>query len=331
MRVTISDLSKATGLSKSTISGVLNNKSGFSRKTREKVFQAAKELGYVPNEIAIGLSSKSTRTIGLIIKDITNPYYNQLTKGVQEVASEHGFTVFLCSSGEDQKAEVEHIRVMERKRVDGIIIAPLLEEVSFVHFFKLKQRGVPFVLLGEIEGLECDYVKFDDYDGGLQVMDHLLDYGHRRIAYIKGPRTSRSSKERFQAYCDKLKESGITPDPKIVFDNPADEESVLSIARTLTAMHDKPTAVVCFDDMIAVQFIKAFQKLGVRVPDDISLVGFDDIEWVAFPLTSVSIPTYEAGKMLAEALFSRIMDTGAEYLQHTFKEKLMIRSSVKPL
>ncbi|KIL41367.1 hypothetical protein SD70_07975 [Gordoniibacillus kamchatkensis] len=218
MNITIADLAKVTGLAKSTVSGVLNNKEGFSAKTRQKVLQAAEKYGYVPNEIARGLSSNSTGSIGLIIKDITNPFYNHMTKGVQEVAEEHGYTVFLCSSGESHQAEIKHIQAMVRKRVDGLVIAPLLEEVSFDHIFALNQKPVPFVLLGKIQGLECDTVEFDDYGGGRQAAELLLESGHTRIGFVRGLSTSRASKLRFEAFADTMRQRGVPIDEKFIFD-----------------------------------------------------------------------------------------------------------------
>lgn len=332
MNPTISDLAKLTGLSKSTVSGVLNNKEGFSEKTRRKVLQAAEQLGYVPNELARGLSSKSTGSIGLIIKDITNPFYNHITKGVQEVAEEHGYTVFLCSSGESHQAEIRHLQAMARKRVDGLIIAPLLEEVTFDHFHALQKKGMPFVLLGRIPGLSCDTFEFDDYGGGRQATEHLLQCGHTRIGFVQGPRTSRAAKLRFAAYVDTLKEHGLAPDPRHVFDHSSSLNEGMEIGRRLAEMDDRPSAVICFDDLIAIGLIKSFQAAGYRVPDDLSVVGFDDIEFNTFPLTTVSIPTYDAGKAMAWTLFDRILQRReTDYKHILFEQKLIVRASVKSL
>jgi DNA-binding LacI/PurR family transcriptional regulator len=332
MNVTLADIAKATGLAKSTISGALNNKSGFSEKTRQRVLKAAEELGYIPNEIARGLSSKSTGSIGLIIKDITNPFYNHITKGVQEIASEHGYTVFLCSSGEEHHAEIQHIQAMVRKRVDGLIIAPLLEEVTFDHFFELKEKDMPFVLLGKVPGLSCDTYEFDDYDGGRQVTEHLLSMGHTQICFIRGPKTSKAAKMRYSAFIDTLKEHGIEEDERYVFQNANGLVDGMSIGKQIAELSDRPTAVICFDDVIAIGVVKALMEAGLNVPEDLSIIGFDDIELNTFPLTTVSIPTYEAGKALAWTLFDRILKRRVSGFQHiTFEQKLIVRSSVRRL
>jgi len=329
MNTTLADLARITGLSKSTISGVLNNKSGFSEKTRKKVLEAAKKYGYVPNEIAQGLSSKLTKSIGLIIKDITNPFYNHITKGVQEVAGEHGYTVFLCSSWEDHRIEIEHVQAMVRKRVDGLIIAPLLEEVSFDHIFELKKKSLPLVLLGKIPGLECDTVEFDDYGGGKQVTEYLLSEGHVRIGFVCGPKTSKASKQRFTAFIDTMKEHNIPVDERFIYREARSVADGMEIGRRL-ATSERPTAVICFDDLIAIGVVKALLQAGLKVPDDLSVVGFDDIESNIFPLTTVSIPTYEAGKALAYILFDRIFQRRFSRFQHvTFEQKLVLRNSVK--
>lgn len=330
MATTIADLAKMTGLAKSTISGVLNNKSGFSEKTRRKVLKAAEQYGYVPNEIARGLTSRVTKTIGLVIKDITNPFYNRLTKGIQDVANEFNYTVFLCSSGENQAAEIEQIQAMIGKRVDGLIISPLLEEVTFDHIYELKKRSTPFVLLGRIPGLACDYVEFDDYKGGQLVTDHLIQKRHTQIGFIAGLRTSRASRQRFTAFKDTLLANGLTLKEQYVFSDAKDLSDGVAIGNSLVAMNDRPSAIVCFDDAIALGVIKAFNNAGLKIPDDLSITGFDDIDLVIFPLTTVSLPAYEAGRTLARTLFDRIFgDQTSAYKQIVFDEQLIVRSSVK--
>ncbi|CAH0120172.1 MULTISPECIES: LacI family DNA-binding transcriptional regulator [unclassified Paenibacillus] len=330
MNITIADLARITGLAKSTVSGVLNNKAGFSEKTRAKVLEAAEKHGYVPNEIARGLTSKFTKTIGLVIKDITNPFYNRITKGVQDVANEHGYTVFLCSSGENHMVEVAQMNAMVGKRVDGLIIAPLLEGVTFDHIYELKRKEIPFATLGEIPGLTCDYVEFDDYQGSVQVTNHLIEYGHAKIGFVTGQRTSRASKQRFQGFKDTLFERGLTLSERHVFHEAKHLADGVDVGNRLIAMEDRPTALICFDDVIAMGVIKAFEAAGLSIPGDLSLIGFDDIELMTFPLTSVSIPTYEAGKLLAKILFERIFEENvSEYKQITLSEQLVVRSSVK--
>ncbi|GAB2717593.1 LacI family DNA-binding transcriptional regulator [Paenibacillus thermoaerophilus] len=332
MNVTIADLAKMTGLAKSTISGVLNNKSGFSEKTRQKVLKAAEQYGYVPNEIARGLTSKFTKTIGLVIKDITNPFYNQITKGVQEIANAFGYTVFLCSSGEDHEAEINQIEAMVGRRVDGLIIAPLLEEVTFDHIYELKRKSLPFALLGKIPGLDCDWVEFDDYSGGRQAAEHLIENGHTQIGFITGLRTSRASKMRYSAFKDTLVANGLTLNPDYVFHEAQSFMDGVEIGQRVLQMDRRPTALICFDDVIAMGVIKALEQSGLKVPDDLSVIGFDDIDMMLFPLTTVSIPTYEAGKTLARILFERIFDGETrEFKQKVFDVKLVTRNSVKRL
>lgn len=330
--ISIADLARLTGLAKSTVSGVLNNKPGFSEKTRRKVLAAAAQYGYVPNEIARGLTSKLTKTIGLVIKDITNPFYSRITKGVQEIAGEHGYTVFLCSSGEQHEAELAQIQAMIARRVDGLIIAPLLEGVPLEHLHDLKRKGLPFALLGSVPGLACDCVTFDDYGGGRAVTAYVIGQGHTRIGFVAGLKTSRASKLRHAAFKDQLLEHGLTLDSRYMFSEAASFQDGVRIGEQLArqSASERPTALICFDDVIAMGVIRGAQSCGMNVPDDLSVTGFDDIDLMAVPLTTVSVPTYEAGKTLARLLFERIFDedAGSEYRQVGFEEHLVIRETV---
>jgi DNA-binding LacI/PurR family transcriptional regulator len=191
---------------------------------------------------------------------------------------------------------------------------------------------MPFVLLGKIPGLSCDTYEFDDYDGGRQVTEHLLSMGHTRICFVRGPKTSKAAKMRYSAFIDTLKGHGIEEDERYVFQNANGLVDGMSIGKQIAEMSDRPTAVICFDDVIAIGVVKALMEAGLNVPEDLSIIGFDDIELNTFPLTTVSIPTYEAGKALAWTLFDRILQRRVSGFQHiTFEQKLVIRSSVRRL
>ncbi|MCD5408911.1 LacI family transcriptional regulator [Candidatus Bipolaricaulota bacterium] len=201
VNVTMRDVARAAGVSVNTVSRALAGKPDVSPETRARVLKVAEELGYRPNKLARGLRSNKTRTIGVIVTDIANPYFGALVKGVREAAYRHGYSIILQDTDEDYAREGEAIEVMLAERVDGLLITPVQTGTETIE--KLKESGLPFVLLGRhFDDLETDYVVTDDVQGGYLATEHLIKLGHTRIAMINGPLHISSAKERLEPrYC----------------------------------------------------------------------------------------------------------------------------------
>ena len=284
MRLTISDIAKKTGYAKSTVSAALNNKPGVKPKTREEIQRIAAEMNYIPNEFARNLSMQTTNTIGIIVRDITNPFYAKICRAIENIASEHAYTTLILNTDGIREKELNAIRVMSGQMVSGVIIDISGKDTDLL--MELNKFGLPFVVFGTTAGeLAADSVEADDYNGAYQAAEYLYSCGHRKIGFVHGGMESVYSQRRLRGIRKALEHNGIE-----------------------------------------------LEENGRQVPDDISIIGFDDIELMTFPLTTVQIPEYEMGEKAAELLFDKIMGKASgsprEILLDT---ELVVRKSVKRL
>lgn len=305
--LTIADIAKVTDFSKSTVSAAINGKPGISERNRQIILETIKNLGYEPSELARGLANNQSGSIGLVVSDITNPFFNMIVKAVEEIAEKYNYTVLLSNTNFNHDKEVKAVNTLLRKRVDGIIITPLQHNVTMSHLFEIERRGVPLGVLGQVDGLSTFCIEQDDRSGTLSAMDFLFGLGHRKIGHITGPSVSRSTHVRFQAYKDFLLEHAIPFYSSYVFEGGVNVDDGYRVGKTLCNMKERPTAVFCYNDLTAVGVIKAFNEVGLRVPEDLSIVGFDNIDNAPFPLTTVNIPIYEMGQRAAEYIFKCLL------------------------
>lgn len=300
--VTITDVAREAGVSKTTVSRVLNQSShAVHPATRQRVLEAMARLGFHPNALARSLYSKSTRTVGLIIPDISNLYYAGIARGVEDVASNEGYTVLLCDTDRRPEKEQVYLNTLIEKRVEGIILAGggstqarTLDDVV--------QAGISVVVVGK-HPLDFPAVRVDNTAGAREATTHLIAQGHQRIAFITGPAHSITSKERCQGYLQALEQANLS-NPLIL---PGDfrPESGYQAGKMLLAIKPRPTAVFACNDMMAIGVIKAVNEAGLSIPQDIALVGFDDIPIASYlrpSLTTVAIPMYQIGKVAMDVL-----------------------------
>ena len=335
MRSTINDIVRATGYAKSTVSAALNNKPGVGVEAKELILQTAREINYVPNQIARSLSSKCNKTIGVIVRDITNPFYARVCRSIEQVAEENGY--FIITYNTDGRAErlINAANVFVGQSVSGMIVDVSESEGGSVSAFfdYLKRREVPYVLFGTKSAFsEIDSVEADDIQGAYQAARYLIEQGHRDICYIGGGEDVVYSKHRLMGIRQAFDACGLAwaadmwkLTARTVQEGYEAGKRILSGAR-------RPTAVIAYNDLVAVGVIKAYTEQGLQIPADLSIIGFDNIETVAFPLTSVDIPEYEMGKTATELLIRRIQnpeDTQVQSVQ--FEEKLIVRGSVRKL
>ena len=315
-----------------TVSNVLNRPQAVSVATRERVLASIAELGFVRNESARQLRAGSSRTIGLVVLDIANPFFTDVARGVEEVANAAGLAVILCNSDDLPAKEAAHLDVLAEQRVQGVLITPTAELSP--HVDTLRSRGVPVVLLDRrATGPDQCAVAVDDVLGGQLAAEHLLDRGHRRIAFVGGSSGLPQVQER-HAGVDRALRDAAGPDVALTVFAPdtltvaAGREAGAQILGV--AASRRPTAVVCANDLIALGMLQEMVRHGVRVPDELAIVGYDDIEFAsaaAVPLTSVRKPRQELGRRAAQLLLDEARGIDHVHEQPVFKPVLVVRES----
>lgn len=309
--VTIQDVAARAGVSAMTVSRVINNPMRVAKETRQRVELAIDELGYVPNGLARGLLHGRTRTIALIVSDVSNPFFTLMARGVEDVAQRNGYTVILGNSDESAEKERQYVQTMLSNRVDGLLIAPAGSS-SRKTLDLFTQRGSPFVLIDrDLEGVRADVVVGDSVAGARVLTEHLLRLGHRRIALINGSREVTTAYDRQCGYEQALHAHGIELDPKLVFEGNYKRDSGQEAARRLLALPPKqrPTAIFAANNFLGVGVIETLRAARLKVPDDIALVCFDDIELASaiYPfLTVMAQPARTFGTIAAQFLFDRL-------------------------
>lgn len=308
MSITIRDVAKAAGVSKSTVSRVLNSEPGVSEPARNAVLAAIKELNYTPNALARGLTTSRTATIGLIISDITNSFHAQVARGVEDLASDYESNVILCNTDGRPEKESAYIKLLLEKRVDGIIFTSVQRDES--NLTSILEKGVPFVFAGRtLPNVEADSVVVDNVLGGFQATNHLIRLNHRRIAYISGPSHVSANLDRYEGYRQALQKAGIEVDKDIVVEGDFRQEGGYRAMNILLDTAPDVTAVFAANDNMALGALEAIFERNLKVPGDIAIVGFDDIPFAGLclvQLTTIRQPKYDIGAIAARMLFQRI-------------------------
>lgn len=298
MSVSIYDIAKRANLAPSTISRALQDHPRIGAETKTRVRALAKEMGYVPSTVAKSLSTNQTWTIGMVVATISDPFMGRVVEGVEEVAIGAGFNVFLSTSQNSRQREIAVIDVLQQRRVDGIIV---VASHLFDHYRRYFDRiEVPIVMIDEQEPAGVIHaVAVDDLRGARLAVEHLLGLGHRRIGYVGVTNRPKSNKYRLKGYEDALNAAGITPDPTLVFTSTIEDHAKRGEASLEPLWAAGATAVFCYNDMTAVGLLSACYKRGLSVPDDLSVIGFDDIDTAAYtipPLTTIHQPRLELGR-----------------------------------
>jgi LacI family transcriptional regulator len=313
------DVAAAAGVSLGTVSNVLNRPESVAQETRARVTTAMRELGFVRNESARQLRAGSSRLVGLIVFDIGNPFMTDVAKAVERSLQAHGSALVICDSDRDPAKERHYLELLEQQRVQGILLAPT--EQAGPHVTAIRKRGTPVVLVDRVEKLSHgSSVAVDDEAGGEAVMRHLQVMGHERIGYVAGPMTLTQVRDRYAG----MSRNG----PVIVYERPAlDIEQGRAAAEAIlcTGARSRPTALACANDLLAIGALQSLLERGVRVPEDIALVGYDDIDFAAaaaVPLSSVRQPRAELGRIAAEMLLE-----GRPYRSTLLRPELVVRAS----
>ncbi|HIW32101.1 MAG TPA: LacI family transcriptional regulator [Candidatus Paenibacillus intestinavium] len=335
--VTIYDIAKKANVSAMTVSRVINNTGRISEKTRKKVKLVMEELHYVPNQTARSLVLQQTHLIFLLITDITNPFFTTLSRGAEDAARKYGYKVLFGNSDEDLEKEKDYIQTILASRVDGVLITPTGDS-SLTHLEMLQQHQVPFILLDrEVPGIVCDIVVGDSRESGLTLTEHLIAKGHRHIAMINGSSTISSARHRLQGYRDALKLGDIPVVEDWILESGFGSNNQLDhIAAWLDSLPSPVTAIIAGNNVLAVQMITLLRQRGKRVPDDISVVCFDDLgpySSVDPFMTVISQQAYQFGYLGMQTLIERIQDkeTDQPWRKLVLPSELIERKSVLEL
>lgn len=307
MSTTIEDVARRAGVSRQTVSRVINDRNWVSPKARERVLAAVKELGYRRNALAGGLRSGRTQTIGLLISNIMNPLFAGEARGVQDVADSHGYQVILGNTDEDVRKEERLIQMLREKQVDGAIVIPC-QANSRGALSELVDASVPVVLLNRALP-SFDSVTFDVSREAEQAIQHLVDQGHRRIAILTSPRRSTTAQERQRAYRRTLERNGIAYDSELAQTAGYGEQAACDATRALLELSRPPSAIFTSSVLQTLGALMAIKEAGLRIPEDLALVGCNEALWsqvVDPPLTMIQTDPYALGRAGAELLFRRL-------------------------
>lgn len=308
---TIRDVAKKAGVSVATVSRVLSDSTyPVSQQVQQRVREVARELGYVPNAVAKSLRKAQVKEVGVVIPSVSNPFYMHCVQGIHEVLTKNGYTMILCNTMNDPQRERQCLQQLAQRQIGGVILSSASDDPGAAQ--ELARRGIRFVTLDQrIDSLECSSINFDSRSGGRLATEHLLDNGHRKIAFASLPLTRWTRTQQLQGYRDALQARGIAFSPDWIYtcdevegSFEMDRESYAGrqIACRLIEQKLPVSAVVCVNDMLAIGLMHELLRQGVRIPQDISVVGFDDIPFSQLfvpALTTVRCPAAETGRLAA--------------------------------
>ncbi|MBN1640210.1 MAG: LacI family DNA-binding transcriptional regulator [Anaerolineae bacterium] len=301
MTISIKDIARQAGVSHSTVSRALSNSPLVKPETKARIQQLAEEMGYTPSAIARAMSTRRTRTVGLVVTTIADPFVAEVARGIEETALDRGYVVILCSSADDPEREVAAVRTLREQRVDAVIVT-----ASRVGGFyaQLTETHVPVVLINNQQPGDYSFsVRNDDLHGGRLVGEYLAALGHRRIAYITGRESATSSQLRLTGCQQALSQVNASIAPRWIAPGDGTAPAGAQAARCLCAGQERPSAILCYNDRTAMGALRAVKSLGLSVPGDISIIGYDDIDAARYldpPLTTVVQAKYELGRRAIE-------------------------------
>jgi DNA-binding LacI/PurR family transcriptional regulator len=326
--VSIKDVARAAQVSHPTVSRALRNSPLVNSETAERIRQIADTMGYRANAVARGLVTRRTWTIGAVVTTIADPFIGEVVSGVEELANDKGYSVILANSNGDSERELRVVRLFQERRVDGIVV--LSSRVGALYMPLLTELKVPIVLINSHHPDQFAHsVIIDNLGGSTAAVQHLIQLGHRRIAYIGDQNGLQSDTERFAGYRQALTLADYRFVPELVVHGSGTAEGSLPAMKRLLALEEPPSAVFCYNDLTAVGALRAIRDKGLRVPEDISVIGFDDLAIASFtdpPLTTVRQPKEEMGRMAIEILCNLLAGI-QEQVQIKVPGELIVRQS----
>lgn len=329
-RVSIKDIAEAAGVSHSTVSRAIHGTGRMSEATRTRILMLAEEMGYTPDALARSLVRGQTSTIGVVVTTIADPFVVQIVSGIEDLAQEAGYSVFLSSSHMDPDREIAVVEVFRQRRVDAVIVSA--SRVGSLYSDSLQRFGVPIVLINnQAEGEYLYSVSADDVAGAHMAVDHLLEQGHRRIAYIGSSSRPISTERRLTGYHQALAAYGVEPMPELEVSPQAESDLEVGRRGLVELLPHEPAAIFSYNDVTAIGVMLEARERQIDIPEHLSLIGFDDIETARFvtpPLTTILQPREAMGRASMEMVLALL--EGEEVSDRILPCKLIVRQSTKP-
>jgi LacI family transcriptional regulator len=328
--ITLSDVARELGISKATVSLAINRNPLVATKTREKILKKVEELGYVYNRGAAGLSTGQSRIIGLAVHDITNPYFSEVCAAIESILSQNGRMSFLCNTNESLERQRRFFNTLVEHSADGMILCPAAG-TGMESLQPLLSRGIPTVLLTrDVEGAQLDFVGNDETRSLKLVTEHLIRLGHRRIAMLGGGQQTSTSEKRRAGYLRAMQENDISVDPALFIDCDTNPQAAEEAIPRILAQSDRPSAIACYTDQLALGAISGLYRLGLRPGTDIAVVGCDDIPEASrayVKLTTARIQKWVIGQTAAKLLIKRVADPNLPLQRVILAPELIVRNS----
>lgn len=327
---TIRDVARRAEVAPITVSRVINNSGYVSPQTRNLVETAIAELQYVPNSLARSLRSKQTKTIALVLTDITNPFFTTMARGVEDVASKRGFNVIFCNTDESQAKQNEYLTILLQKQVDGVLLVPARSTAKAVKL--IQQQGTKVVVLDrQVAYDQVDVVRCDSEGGAYDLTRYLLSLGHQRIAILTGPEGVSTAVERVAGYRRALTEADLAMNEALILYGEFTQADGYTMMQQILAVNPQPSAIFAANNFIALGALRLLREARIRVPEDMALVAFDDLPLalVLDPfLTVAAQPSYEMGRRATELLLARLSEEAPlEYQQVILPTEMIVRQS----
>ncbi len=329
---TIKDVARLANVSVATVSRVMNNTAPVNEYTRERINKAMKDLNYTPSLVAQGMRTKKSKTIGVIIPDYVNPFYYELFKHLEDSARSEGYYLIVTSTGEEVDDEINHISALINRNIDGIIVCSYKGDRNTIEYLFELSKAIPVIFMDNIEtDIPVNAVCVDGYKGTMEIIKHLIQKGHRKIAFIKPLDRYRVANDRFKGYKDALNEANIEFDEKLVYEGDYHVDSGFAAAEFFVKnVATKPTAIVSSTDLMAIGAMQYLQRAGFRVPKDIAVAGFDDIhlsDFITPALTTIKQPLADIAREAIKLFINKTNNPNDDNRQIILGGSLIVRKS----
>jgi len=331
VKLTIKDIANLSGVSKSTVSRVINKKKYVSKNSKERVLNIIKELGYIPDGIARSLKTKETYTIGLIIPDINNPFYSETAKIIEENLRKLGYSLIICNTENRHDLQNKYIDILKQKKVDGIIFGSV--KINDSNINNLLAEGFPYITYHrKIESKNSNYVVSDDIAGIKTAVKYLVDLGHKNIAYISGPSEFSTGINRLKGFIEARSIFNLNNSNNLIKEGGYSEYQSWQVTKEIINLTPRPSAIIAANDLMAISALDCILYHGLSVPKDISLIGYDNINLASharIQLTTISVDKKNMAKITANSLINEIINkkSNSKSVQITLKTKLIIRKT----